>query len=838
MNTFEINSYIKAIDNGNVDEIKLIQNNESVNDIVYEIYKKGLLTTERLQFIVKNDNIFKVTSSLLKQLLKDNKLRLLDIIFNNFKFFDTDCIIKLILIYKNNIPKSTVELNKLINNYSISTEKDSENIFYYEHANCVSCVYLINACKSGKIGLVKYLIEHGADINKEGINGETPFFYACSSGNENLVKYLIEKKGADINKENRSKGETPLFNACSSGNENLVKYLIEQKGVDMNKENDYGETPLFNACHSGKENLVKYLIEQKQSDINKESKYGATPLFNACSSGNEILVKYLIEQKQSDINKENNAGITPLFNACSTGNEILVKYLVEKGADVNKVNKFPGTTPLFNACSSGNENLVKYLIEQKGADINKVSNKGITPIFNACLSGNENLVKYLIGLGADINKECISGETPLFYACSGKNEDLVKYLIEEKGADINKENDYGQTSLFDACESGNENIVKYLIENGADINKENERWETPIFSACLSRNENLIKYLIEQGADLNREDEEGETVLSSVYSWGNEKLMKYIIEYDTNIDINEELLKACKNINEDLVKYLIENGADINIKNDDDETPLSLVYGKNENLMKYLIEYGTKINNEYINDELTIALENDHENLAKYLIEHEAIFKKSGILPKFTLIALEIRIESKSIKNIFRRPIYLDYCTTFVENDIYYCCVEYDMHRMDIILAIIPEELISHLQSFELFRILLFILTPFPSRMTLGHLIEIFMGKCMEVKINVIEHVLMRSMRVMISKILMAVPIMKKLVDSITDKQPTIAHDAEAKLPDLFKNNTDRLEIKYCTVCHSLSTKDIYCDTVTNTLSISYSFNIMNSYLESKDNLQ
>ncbi|KAL6605118.1 hypothetical protein U3516DRAFT_758083 [Neocallimastix sp. 'constans'] len=49
------------------------------------------------------------------------------------------------------------------------------------------------ARKSGNGNLVKYLVEHGADINKE-----IPQFRAIKRGNENLIKYLVEH-GADIN---------------------------------------------------------------------------------------------------------------------------------------------------------------------------------------------------------------------------------------------------------------------------------------------------------------------------------------------------------------------------------------------------------------------------------------------------------------------------------------------------------------------------------------------------------------------------------------------------------------------------------------------------------------
>ncbi|ORX86825.1 ankyrin, partial [Anaeromyces robustus] len=56
--------------------------------------------------------------------------------------------------------------------------------------------------------ITKYLVDHGADVNKEDINGNTPIFFACQSGNENIVKYLVEH-GADINKKDKT-GIRPL----------------------------------------------------------------------------------------------------------------------------------------------------------------------------------------------------------------------------------------------------------------------------------------------------------------------------------------------------------------------------------------------------------------------------------------------------------------------------------------------------------------------------------------------------------------------------------------------------------------------------------------------------
>ncbi len=40
--------------------------------------------------------------------------------------------------------------------------------------------------------IVKYLIEHGLDINEEDNDGYTPLLVACQYGYISIVKYLVE----------------------------------------------------------------------------------------------------------------------------------------------------------------------------------------------------------------------------------------------------------------------------------------------------------------------------------------------------------------------------------------------------------------------------------------------------------------------------------------------------------------------------------------------------------------------------------------------------------------------------------------------------------------------
>jgi len=99
------------------------------------------------------------------------------------------------------------------------------------------------------------LISVGADINKEDREGEMPLFTVSKCEKETIIKYLVEL-GADINKQNHNYSAV-LFDTCK---ETIVKYLVELS-ADINKENHDGETPIFYTCKSGNLLFYKYLIE-------------------------------------------------------------------------------------------------------------------------------------------------------------------------------------------------------------------------------------------------------------------------------------------------------------------------------------------------------------------------------------------------------------------------------------------------------------------------------------------------------------------------------------------------------------------------------------------------
>lgn len=108
--------------------------------------------------------------------------------------------------------------------------------------------------------ILRLLLDHGADINYQAGDGNTPLIAAAASSDTALAydkaRLLIERD-ARLDVANK-RGETALMLATGTGNEKLVKRLLEQ-GADTRLKNAVGETVMSFAQRRGNKSVGSLL---------------------------------------------------------------------------------------------------------------------------------------------------------------------------------------------------------------------------------------------------------------------------------------------------------------------------------------------------------------------------------------------------------------------------------------------------------------------------------------------------------------------------------------------------------------------------------------------------
>ncbi|XP_028398575.1 transient receptor potential cation channel subfamily A member 1-like [Dendronephthya gigantea] len=544
-----------------------------------------------------------------------------------------------------------------------------------------SCYNLYQACIVGDIGAVNYYISvRLKDVNEPDKNGSTALFYSIQKNHVVLVKDLI-KAGADVNLvASLEEGimVTPVHIAAKYNRCECLKILLEN-GADANIGDSFGQTPLHTAARRKLNEMVKILIVDGKANVNSADHDMVTSLHLTATPGNDCerptVVKTLLDCGANPFCQDNE-GSSVFHEAAENGVDDVLEILFEYGgfhkgsylgvADVLNKPRNDGCNCLHLAVKNGHEKVVQMFIDNK-ANVNQKSGNGDTPLHIACARGHLNTCKILLENGADICSTDSSNMLPIHRAASKGHVECLEYLIN-KGRNIDASH-YCGSALLAASRCMQHEAVKYLLDAGASVTERNQMMDTCLHVAVGKGDIRTVKVIMEKCSDslMELRDKNERTALHIAAANGNVEVMNILLSYkpdvvaiddrgkcplhiaaeNNNLDCARILIEADKDCvnytdfmwrtplhlasvysrDKKLIQLLLENGADVNARDDRRWTPLLYVAAAGcPCCTKILVENGAKLN-EWDKNRMTplsLAASRNKVNAVKALLDHGA----------------------------------------------------------------------------------------------------------------------------------------------------------------------------------------------------------------------
>ena len=370
------------------------------------------------------------------------------------------------------------------------------------------------------------------DIHGGDDGGYTVLHYAAKSGNLVLLQYFFAN-GSDIFSKTKD-DKTALHLAANSGHLRMCVALLQDYDLDIKASDDDGWTVLHYAARSGNLELFKYLIE-KGSEVDGKTRDHANCLHIAAWSGSFNICRVLLEEYSFDINERNEKGFNALLCSAEFGDLEMYQYFTENWNCVTS--KTEDSRHLLHiAASKGQFNLIKSILKYYELEIEIKCNKGWTVLHYSAQSGNLELFEYLLKSGSLIHEKTKNKCNCLHIAASNGHLNLCKRLLENYSFDIFMTDVKGWNALHYAAKSGNLELFHFFIQKGSDVYNKTNINSNCLHIAASNGRLNLFKTLVEDFKfDIFMKDDRGWSVLNKAAKGGDLELFQYLIQLGADI---------------------------------------------------------------------------------------------------------------------------------------------------------------------------------------------------------------------------------------------------------------------------------------------------------------
>jgi ankyrin repeat protein len=411
---------------------------------------------------------------------------------------------------------------------------------YAASADCLSELHKLR---------LELLLRHGCDINLKGRferhvpeepprQGQTCFLLECVRSQALPLFELALEHGADpylTTNESQNSQILEMVELCGWGRRlEVIPYLehLKSKGLfEPNVTNAVNLTPLLVAAAQCQSELCRWLVDAGANIGVSGGPLHQTPLQAAICEIISIPVHQRIETLQTlirragDIHQPNDSGVTPLMLAAFSGSISVIKMLLSLGADPH-VEDIKGENAMnylvhgqcdfeFHKRAALNEPIKAQIIEllsEQGVSLDRCSSDGHLPLSESLGYNYLQLFRTLIRCGADVNGADRLGNTPLMHAIRLERHHFTRELLAHPDIDLARTNLAGE-NLWHVVASARlwpdlEPVLAAL--RAADVSLRTDNLgRHPLHLAVMLGRQELITYLLDQGAEVDIRDSDG-----------------------------------------------------------------------------------------------------------------------------------------------------------------------------------------------------------------------------------------------------------------------------------------------------------------------------------------
>ena len=439
---------------------------------------------------------------------------------------------------------------------------------------------LAELAQEGDLETVRSLLAQEVDVNAAQADGMTALHWAAFRDDLEMAKLLIEAK-ADVKAGTRVGAIPPLHMASKNGSAAMIELLAKAE-ADVNYATTTGATALMVAAMSGSVDAVKMLAAHGADPNARDKKNGQTSLMYAAWENRPKVIKALVEHGAHPGLASYSMSVREPPRVDDNGNPIVRRRRREWGGS----SVMGGMTALLFAARDGNMEAVQALVEA-GADIDQVAGgDAASPMVIALANGHYTIGKYLLDRGADPNLVNVDGLGPLYATVNMRyapvswapnprtDQEVVRSLemleaLLEADADPNARvarklwfsptshdrgwvNHKGGSPFWRAAMSSDVEAMRILVAGGADPNVASAEGVTPLMvGAGLGWTGNFsqnapdswmaaVQYCFELGNDINAVDDKGFTALHAAASRGDSEMVHYLVDNGAKVDVISE----------------------------------------------------------------------------------------------------------------------------------------------------------------------------------------------------------------------------------------------------------------------------------------------------------